>query len=82
MSGNTEYQGWANWTTWNVSLWLNSEEPIYRAMVREAAVHKYHVSARQAQRFAAGMFGSTTPDGAQLRFCRWGEIASMMNECR
>lgn len=38
MSGGDEgvmstktYEGWKNYATWNVSLWLNNEEPLYRA---------------------------------------------------
>lgn len=29
----TEYNGWKNRQTWNVSLWLNNEYPIYEAAV-------------------------------------------------
>lgn len=25
------YQGWKNYPTWNVHLWLSNEEPLYRA---------------------------------------------------
>lgn len=27
------YEGWKNYETWNVSLWLNNEEPMYRKAV-------------------------------------------------
>lgn len=27
---NTEYNGWTNWDTWNLNLWLNNEEWIYK----------------------------------------------------
>ena len=76
----TEYNGWPNWTTWNVALWLGNDEALYNAMRDEAARLDYHVTASQARRFAMAWFGSTTRDGAQLRFCRWQSIADMMNE--
>lgn len=28
-----EYEGWKNYATWNVSLWLNNDEPLYRGAV-------------------------------------------------
>jgi hypothetical protein len=74
------FNGWANWTTWNVALWLGNDEPLYWAMVAEANRLAHRVTAAQARRFASAWMGSVTRDGAQLRFCRWAEIAAMMNE--
>jgi len=34
------YEGWANRSTWNVNLWLNNEEPYYRAAVEFMADYK------------------------------------------
>jgi hypothetical protein len=27
---NKEYNGWHNWATWNVALWFNNDELLYR----------------------------------------------------
>jgi hypothetical protein len=30
---DTTYEGWKNYDTWNVSLWINNTEPLYLAAV-------------------------------------------------
>ena len=30
MSNTQEYNGWTNWETWNVLLWLDNEENLYK----------------------------------------------------
>ncbi len=33
MSAN-DYNGWTNWETWQINLWLDNEEPLYREKQR------------------------------------------------
>lgn len=40
-----EYNGWANWETWNVALWIGGEEAIYKA-----AVDFMHGEGKRAER--------------------------------
>ena len=66
MKPDVTYNGWANYPTWNISLYINNEEPLYREAVRYV---------RQCERldekvdyivFADVMmmlYGKKTPDG-------------------
>ena len=53
------FNGWANWATWNVALWLQNDE-------------RFYTVARQHDRYNAlipyleNQFGKMTPVG-----CRW-----------
>lgn len=66
-----EYQGWKNWQTWNVALYLNNEEPLYRAMQRcarekrrtaERDGGRRTVNAQEAEIFVRGHMASGTAD--------------------
>jgi hypothetical protein len=59
MSG---YQGHRSWNAWNVSLWLNNDECLYREARQLAERHGVKGgSARLSMRLA----GERTPDGAR-----------------
>lgn len=55
---DTTYNGWANWATWNVALWIQNDDYTYKV-------------ARQYDRYDAliprleMIWGQMTPDGAR-----------------
>ena len=57
-----KYNGWADWTTWNVALWINNDEGFYN-IAKDCKDYFDFLYEMQA------MIGSfATPDGAD-----WGE---------
>jgi hypothetical protein len=56
------YQGHRSWNAWNVSLWLNNDESLYR-WARDLA--REHGAQRGAARLAIALAGERTPDGAR-----------------
>lgn len=61
-SSDGTFNGWANWETWNVALWIQNDESIYNAA-------KYDVTSYQQLVQLLWECGSTeTPDG-----CRWDD---------
>ena len=52
------YNGWANYETWNVALWLQNEFPMYE-MARMFRHHGY----KSLSHMLEESFGTKTPDG-------------------
>lgn len=57
-----EYQGHRSWNAWNVSLWINNDEGLYRE-ARDYA-KRYGIAAG-ARHMAKSLQGETTPDGGK-----------------
>lgn len=59
------YNGYKNWNQWNVSLWINNDEGLYR--MAKAAIKRNR--GKKDARYAAaydllGLLPDKTPDGA------------------
>lgn len=62
-----KYNGHKNWNHWNVSLWINNDEGLYRLAVEcirrnQSRVHSNR--AKAVEDFIASVGASKTPDGA------------------
>ena len=72
-----DYNGYPNRATWNVSLWLNNDEGLYRElqrMVRRAL--DVDRLAEAMEEFAGEVWpDGRTPDGDKLSECDWEYLA-------
>ena len=58
---DTTFNGWANWETWNVSLWIQNDEGLYET-AKECRTYQDLVSMLRE------CGSKETPDG-----CRWDD---------
>lgn len=57
---NTTFNGWKNWATWNVALWLGNDEYLYRFSRR-------FVSYKDLANALEEVGTLSTPDGANYK---------------
>lgn len=58
----SKYNGHKNWNHWNVSLWINNDEGLYR--MARAHIAETGSKKSAAERMAREFDGEKTPDGA------------------
>jgi hypothetical protein len=78
MAEQTRYNGWKNWQTWNVALWIGNDEGLYR-LAREC---KTFAAFKQALASFGGRIATHTPDDVAWDSSRVSkrEINSMFRE--
>jgi hypothetical protein len=81
------YNGWKNWQTWNVNLWLSNDEGMY--MTCRAAKHRQEpggrFNAKTAKVYILMLMPNGTPDmknkGAEgYKGVDWKAVAQSMND--
>ena len=68
------YNGWADWTTWNVALWINNDECLH-SIAKECQT--YNEFLYEMQYMIGSMF---TPDGADWGEANLSEMAELISE--
>lgn len=74
------YNGWANWQTWNVNLWLANEEPLYRAVVSQV---RRSADPVEFEEFVRDLLPHGTPDmdgESEYAGVDWDEIIDGFQE--
>ena len=57
----SKFNGHRSWNAWNVSLWINNDEGLYRRAYDLARLHGVKLATRQ---LSCDLEGQKTPDGA------------------
>ena len=70
-----KYNGWSDWTTWNVALWINNDQCYYN-IAKDCKDYLDFLYEMQA------MIGSfATPDGADWGEANIDELNEVISEC-
>ena len=70
-----KFNGWTDWTTWNVALWINNDEGFYNI----AKDCKDYMDFLYEMQYMIGSFA--TPDGADWGEANIEELNEVISEC-
>ena len=70
-----KYNGWTDWTTWNVALWINNDEGFYNI----AKDCKDYIDFLYEMQAMIGSFA--TPDGADWGEANIDELNEVISDC-
>ena len=73
----TTYNGWANYETWNVSLWIQNDEGMYN-LAKGYSEHGY----KSLSHVLVELYGPQTPDGVYWQDCELDifKLSDMLEE--
>jgi hypothetical protein len=90
MNNDNDYNGWANYETWNVTLWIGNDEGLYNFVVDGLTslleAHDYSwcdIPECEIRELVRDAFGSNkTPDGVSVLHpdLDWSEISDFLLE--
>ena len=69
----TEYNGWADWTTWNCALWIGGDEGLYN-LAKDFRTYGQFIEVM------TDMGMTKTPDGATWDQADFDEMQEMMDD--
>jgi hypothetical protein len=82
MAYDQTYEGWSNWATWNIELWINNNEYMYEEKIKLLKRHGSDITDDIVKDFVAEMFDdSKTPDmdDNDVNNVNWEELATEWN---
>jgi len=82
MTDNT-YNGWTNWETWNLLLWVTNEESLYKEATHFAHIYSSMMAfEKKCEDFFRRMFPEGTPDmkEEEMQAVNWAEVAQALKE--
>ena len=69
----TDYNGWADWTTWNCALWINNDETLYHIASRCEDAFDFIIEMQEYNMLK-------TPDGAAWTMADYDELSELIQE--